>query len=119
MSGARPDPGFMPADSNNLPKVDDYTCKHAIAFLAWLERKAAEPAPTSVQCYWETPALAKVATSTKVVKMNDLNEQLKVTIEEESISNFLSDAYAVLQDKAPQSIWVKSLSIPLSWGVHV
>lgn len=23
MSGARPDPGFMPADSNNLPKVDD------------------------------------------------------------------------------------------------
>ncbi|XP_073964659.1 uncharacterized protein [Choristoneura fumiferana] len=37
-------------------------CKHTLVMLYWLQKKAAEPSSTSVDCYWAKPRLASEGT---------------------------------------------------------
>lgn len=43
-------------DSTCTCKAAAGGCKHMVALLFWLEKKASQPASTDVECYWKTPA---------------------------------------------------------------
>ncbi|XP_061706708.1 uncharacterized protein LOC133517409 [Cydia pomonella] len=34
-------------------------CKHTVVVLHWLQKRSAEPSPTSIQCYWTKPSLKR------------------------------------------------------------
>ena len=40
-------------------------CKHAVAVLAWLQRRSSDPPSTAVTCYWTERTLALVGTEIK------------------------------------------------------
>ncbi|KAJ8678419.1 hypothetical protein QAD02_014206 [Eretmocerus hayati] len=47
-------------------------CKHAVAVVAWIYRKTEEPAPTSVVCYWNKPALSRVGSKINYLTIEDM-----------------------------------------------
>jgi hypothetical protein len=42
-------------------------CKHAVAFLSWLNRRSEEPAKTEVLCYWRRSKMAEIGTTVKFI----------------------------------------------------
>ena len=79
-------------------------CKHAVAFLFWLQRRSCERSTTDVKCYWSRPRLAEVP-SMKPVRVRDMfpkrqqNQQCRGTVGPKN--SFLK---AVLDEvKGPQS----------------
>ena len=47
-------------------------CKHAFAFLMWLNRRSEEPAPTEVTCYWKKYVLASSVTDRKFISVLEM-----------------------------------------------
>lgn len=67
-------------------------CKHAMAFLMWLHRRAEEPAPTTVACYWKKPILSQIGSNIKLIKCASIGRRLKNTVADIPSSNgFLND----------------------------
>lgn len=53
-------------------------CKHAAAFLMWLQSKSNEPSVTDRKCYWKKPSLSRVA-SNRVATLRDFGKPESVT----------------------------------------
>lgn len=49
-------------------------CKHVIALLAWLSRRAEEPAPTEVKCHWKKAKLSCIGSSIKFLPVKDIGK---------------------------------------------
>lgn len=47
-------------------------CKHAAALIAWLHRRTEEASPTSVECYWQKPKLAKIGNTIRTILIKDM-----------------------------------------------
>lgn len=47
-------------------------CKHAVAFLAWLQRRTEEPSPTEVKSYWRQSLLHKSLNQENIPKAIDM-----------------------------------------------
>lgn len=64
-------------------------CKHAVAILAWLQRRSEEPSTKSVECYWKKSELSSVGTTLKFIKAADMgkHDSSQVTV---TGQNFLS-----------------------------
>ena len=52
-------------------------CKHAMAFIMWVNRRTIEPSPTEVKCYWVKSDFSKVGTSKKYITSNEMLQQEK------------------------------------------
>ena len=47
-------------------------CKHAVAYLMWLNRRSEQPECTSVECYWKKPRLARVDENIDKIRARDM-----------------------------------------------
>ncbi|CAH2016451.1 unnamed protein product [Acanthoscelides obtectus] len=53
-------------------------CKHGVALIFWLLRHSTEPSVTSVECYWRKQILAKLGSSLKAAKLNELFKNIPI-----------------------------------------
>ena len=68
------------------------TCKHAVAFVAWLHRRTEEPASTETTCYWRKSRLSKVGTTVKSVPVTECRRKRRRTGgESDAHCGFLAD----------------------------
>ncbi|CAH0385762.1 unnamed protein product [Bemisia tabaci] len=93
-------------------------CKHAIAFIAWLERRASEPSPTEEFCYWRKSALGRLGASTKVVQINEISKQKTVDISKEARVEFFRDVVVSFGKTAKGSLIFKNMDLHKSASIH-
>lgn len=65
-------------------------CKHAAAFVGWLERRSAEKAVTSVTSYWKKARLSNVNAEIKNTKLAGLKKGMRQTSE---VSQSIGDEF--------------------------
>lgn len=72
-------------------------CKHGIAFLFWLHRRAEEPSTTESICYWRKSELSKVGTSKKFILLTDLTSSanLELSDKDDFLSRVISSQISV------------------------
>lgn len=72
-------------------------CKHAAAFVGWLERRSAEKAVTSVTSYWKKARLFNVTVETKMTRLESLKKKMrkKSTSEQNIGDEFFRDILAL------------------------
>lgn len=72
------------------------TCKHAAAFLGWLERRSTSKAVTSTTSYWKKARLSNVTVETKKSDVNSLKKTPRRSVKRkiDSGDQFLRDVLA-------------------------
>ena len=101
-------------------------CKHAFAFMMWLQRRSSEPAPTEVKCYWVKPILSNVGSSKKFVQAQEMVKRVqpKISIsldnhrffkdliqkgKEKKLDSQLSRHNYVLEERKPYALSIHQL----------
>lgn len=75
-------------------------CKHAVAFLMWMNRKTENPSPTEVKCYWTAPRLSKVGSSKKFITTAELAVKMKqVQVKLPDNTLFLQTVIKIAEEK--------------------
>lgn len=52
-------------------------CKHAVPFLACLNRKSEDPPPTATECYWKKPLLSSVGVTIMYAEISHIVKKKK------------------------------------------